>query len=176
VIYVDADADIRATAPNILDCIDHRNAFFAAQGYSGRINSGVLVLRRCAESIRLLETILGNRDMALPAEDDVGWGENGHVIYFSRQFPLLEIIEQRWNNNTDPELDDYIRHYSAGPMRAHFKVGVSARFAFRCCHYGLAAYTRLVRLVAPRRGALATHLDVLTARTLLKYPIFQRPR
>ena len=43
VIFVDADAAIATEAPNILECIDTRKAFFAAHGYSARINSGVMV-------------------------------------------------------------------------------------------------------------------------------------
>jgi hypothetical protein len=174
VIYVDADAAVRATAPNILADIDRRNAFFAAKGYSGRINSGVLVFRRCSESIRLLETILQHREMCLPAQDDVGWGENGHVIHFSREFPLLEILDPRWNNNSDPDLDDYIRHYSAGPMRAHFKVSRSAHLGYLCYHYVLAVYARLAHW-GPASVTLGPQLDALTASTLHKYPLFLKP-
>jgi hypothetical protein len=175
VIFVDADAAIATEAPNILECIDTRKAFFAAHGYSARINSGVMVFKRCTESIQLLETILRHRNMSLPAQDDVGWGENGHVIHFSRQFPLLEILDQRWNNNSDPELRDYIRHYSAGPMRRHFKVSWPARLGYILCHYGLAVYTRLTHFICPASASLRPQLATLTASTLHRYPLFQTP-
>jgi hypothetical protein len=77
----------------------------------------VIIVKNSPEVRALFQRILDGAQKPLPPEDDVGWGENGHIIHFAKNSPLLEIIPPQWNNNHDPALADYLRHYSAGPMR-----------------------------------------------------------
>ena len=71
--------------------------------------------------------IIENKDKPLPKEDTVGWsfggGENGHVIHYCKDAEIVEVVDKKWNNNADVNLDDYIRHFSAGgPMRSQYKL------------------------------------------------------
>ena len=77
----------------------------------------MIIVKNSPEVRALFQRILDGAQQPLPPEDDVGWGENGHIIHFAKDSPLLEIIPPQWNNNHDPALADYLRHYSAGPMR-----------------------------------------------------------
>lgn len=146
ILFVDADAEIRDAAPPLASLAEEGKSIYASLGYSGRINSGVMLLRNDSNSRDFVNKIVENMEMTLPAEDDVGWGENGHVIHFAHNNPSVSIIDRRWNNNFSAELDDYIRHYSAGPLRSYFIPSRKNHFLFRSCHYFLAIFKRFYRL------------------------------
>lgn len=115
VAYIDADCQIRSETPALELLAVANKSLYMAKGFSGRINSGVMIVKNCEEVKELLKTIYSHCNENVPCAD---WGENGHVIYFASQWEGLKIIDQKWNNNADPELKDYIRHFSAGgPMR-----------------------------------------------------------
>ena len=44
---------------------------YFAPGFSGRINSGVIICRQSESSKQLLTTIIDNKDKELPKEDSV---------------------------------------------------------------------------------------------------------
>lgn len=124
VMFVDSDCMIRNHCPAIQTLEKENKQLYLAPGFSGRVNSGVLIATTSTQTaspqenvLQLLDTLLAHKDDTLPPEDRVGrsfgGGENGHVIHYTKNNPILERIDQRRNNNHSPELDDYIRHYSA---------------------------------------------------------------
>ena len=117
VVYIDCDVEVRVSCPDLHSLERPGKHLYMATGYSGRLNSGVIIVKNSPEVRALFQRILDGAQKVLPPEDDVGWGENGHIIHFAKNSPLLEIIPPQWNNNHDPALADYLRHYSAGPMR-----------------------------------------------------------
>lgn len=116
VLYVDADAEVKVDAPDMLTEAVCGKTFYLANGISGRLNSGVILMRNTPHALPLLETIIDNAQQPIPDEDDVGWGENGHVIHYLKNSPHLQVLSGKWNNNSLTDLADYIRHYSHGPL------------------------------------------------------------
>jgi hypothetical protein len=119
-LFIDIDAEIKASCPDFRTLESPGKDIYMAPGFSGRVNSGVIILKNTPLALAMMETILAHADAKIPPEDDVGWGENGHVIHYLKSYSGLQLLPFQWNNNRDPKADDYIRHYSAGPMRKHF--------------------------------------------------------
>ena len=159
VMFIDADAQPRADAPDFSEAMSVGKSIFAANGYSGRINSGVLVFRAGPESLAFLNRVIAAMTMTLPQEDEVGWGENGHIIHFLKTESRFQRISSRWNNNYCPQMDDYIRHYSAGPLRDMFKPRLSEVIGF----YGYRIIMRLLRSIAKAEsgGSPSQQLEAL---------------
>ena len=88
-----------------------------AKGYSKRFNSGVLIARNNVQTIEWLTCVINARVNKVQKENDVGWGENGHVIELSKGINFISELDQKWNNTFDYQLNDYIRHHNYGPMR-----------------------------------------------------------
>jgi hypothetical protein len=120
VLYLDCDAVISDDCPRIESVEELNKSLYMVNGFSGRVNAGVMLIKNDPPILQLLKEILANALSPIPPEDDVGWGENGHVIHYVKTFPGLKILGTEWNNNQNPQLKDYIRHYSAGPMRQHY--------------------------------------------------------
>lgn len=120
-LFLDADAEVKEKAPPVETILEPDHTLYMAEGFSGRLNSGVILARQSPEVIDFLEKITALALEPLPADDDVHWGENGHFIYYGKSFDGLKVIPWLWNNNRDPEAEDYIRHYSGGPMHPYFK-------------------------------------------------------
>ncbi|HEY8580872.1 MAG TPA: hypothetical protein VIL72_13365 [Beijerinckiaceae bacterium] len=154
VVFVDADCEITARAPPVedLDALD--GAVFLAPGFSGAFNSGVIIARGAPAARSFFTQVLDAAGLPVPEED---WGENGHVIHFAKRCAAVTRLDRRWNNNADPDLDDYIRHYSAGgPMRALYPYTLQGK-----------AVTLVVRVVGRLRKLAGRHdvpRDELTAR------------
>lgn len=113
-LYVDADAEITVAAPPIESVLVPRKQVYMARGASGRYNAGVILAVDCPE---FFKTLLDNYYAYIPVRDRVRYliDDNAHLIYFSRNNPIVETLDVRWNNCTDETLDDYIRHYT-GPL------------------------------------------------------------
>lgn len=130
VVFLDADCKVQDNCPRIESLKSttwsNKHIYFSTW-FSWRINSGVIITHK-HESVRILFlNIIKNKNKELPKEDFVGWsfggGENGHVIHYCKNADIVEIIDKKRNNNSDPLLNDYIRHYSAGgPMRAIYSL------------------------------------------------------
>jgi len=131
VLFLDSDVEVKLNAPSFLSNEVEGRDLYLANGFSGRVNSGVIMVRRSERVISLLSQMYSNAMNPIPAEDDVGWGENGHVIHYTRTYEGLQILEPRWNNNVSPNLDDYFRHYSAGPMRKFYKFTLFEKVVYR---------------------------------------------
>ncbi|GLS24787.1 hypothetical protein [Marinibactrum halimedae] len=122
ILYVDADAEIKKEAPNFVDILVDEKDFYIAKGYTDRLNSGVFIVRNSVNVIDWVQSVIESRHKPVRQECSVGWGENGHIIQYAKDKKFVKIIDPRWNNNANPMLKDYIRHYSFGPMRCHYKV------------------------------------------------------
>lgn len=143
VVFLDADTEIKLSAPAVqtLECNDKH--IYMAKGYSGRINSGVIIVRNNTASRYFFRLVLDNALTPIPLEDQVGWGENGHIIHYAKQFSNVQIIGNEWNNNHQESEQDYIRHYSAGPFRNTDNPPLRSMILYKLHHYSLAALKRI---------------------------------
>lgn len=116
ILSIDADAEIKETCPRLESVLHNEKTIYLARGYSGRFNSGVILCKKEPTLVALISDILAHADKPVPAEDSVGWGENGHIIHWCKTFSGTAELDRKWNNNQDPHLTDYIRHYSNGPL------------------------------------------------------------
>lgn len=130
VMFLDADTEVRPSAPCFTEVLDGDKALCFSRGYSGRINSGVIITRRSINTANYFRSILASCEQGVPEEDSVGWGENGHIIHHSKGKDFVGIISSKWNNNHDHNLEDYIRHYSAGPLRSSYQERLMNRCVF----------------------------------------------
>ena len=103
VAFIDADCDVRPSAPCLSDNLGslHKSkSVFVAPGFSGRINSGVILVRNSTAALDLLNKVIDNADNKVPAEDRAPY-ENGHMIYFGKTHPAVCMLEHHlWNNNS----------------------------------------------------------------------------
>lgn len=122
VAYIDADCEIRRDAPDFRAKLqDNQGDVFMATGSSGRINSGVMIARGSRNGVLFFERVLDSMTAKIPAEDRASLKyENGNVIYVNRVHGGVTILDSRWNNTHDPDLDDYVRHYT-GKLRPLLK-------------------------------------------------------
>ena len=146
VMFVDADCHINDSAPKVLEILKPDKSIYLAKGFSGRVNSGVMILLNTLDSKQFIATLLENCEKNVEGAD---WGENGHVIYYSVNSPCLEVIDRRWNNNTYLKLDDFIRHYCGGtPFRESYEFTPVERYYYglaRCMFNAKKRYTRIIK-------------------------------
>jgi hypothetical protein len=173
VLFLDADALVRAHCPDFRRVAVPGRDVYLAPGHSGRVNSGVIMARRSAESLRFFRGIVADCESAVLAEDAAPY-ENGHVIKHARASRLVGLVERQWNNTADPGLDDYVRHFT-GPMSV--QCGVSHRARRRWQQAG-ALRNRVRALWTPRLpdGTLRARLDLLAAAAASRYHVFGGPR
>ena len=121
VLFVDSDAEIRSWCPDFRSLSKPGKSLYMANGSSGRVNSGVIIAKNEISTIKFFSQVLDHFGMKLPIEDRVTeWGENGHIIHFSKGQSFLEILPSDWNNSLVPESQDFIRHYT-GIMRQFYR-------------------------------------------------------
>lgn len=120
VSFLDADCFVRSHAPSFVEKFknfDKPKSIFMAQGFSGRINSGVIFIRNTPEALAYLDEVIENKDNPVPKEDQAPF-ENGHMIKYGKNNPSVKIIDNRlWNNNIELDHGSYIQHYSGGKLR-----------------------------------------------------------
>lgn len=114
VLWVDADCEIMPRCPRIQSLEKEGKSLYLAKGHSGRVNAGMMIVKNTLDTLCFYQLILENMEQKIPSKYRVLY-ENGHVIYYSLDKEYLDVIDQKWNNCIDPELNDYIRHYT-GPM------------------------------------------------------------
>lgn len=117
VLFLDADAVVQTTCPDIRQCLSSDEAIYMAKGYTGRYNSGVILVQQHQQTLPFLNRILSSRFQSIPDSDSVGWGENGHIIHHAKGVDFIGTLGIEWNNTYDATCDDYIRHFNFGPMR-----------------------------------------------------------
>jgi hypothetical protein len=127
VFFVDSDAEIKKICPDFRSLDTAEKYIYMAHGFSGRVNSGVIIVKNNLLSKKFLIDTLNGFDKVIPPEDGCGWGENGHVNHFSKLIDSLFVIPGLWNNTHDLELIDYVRHYT-GPMREHGSNDLLSKF------------------------------------------------
>jgi hypothetical protein len=171
VMYIDADADIKLSTPPLQTLIEPNKYLYMAHGYSGRFNSGVIIAKNHPDLIEWLEVLIANSERQIPSEDSVGWGENGHVIHYAKNLSFIRRLSTEWNNNCNPNLNDYIRHYSMGPLRNFYVSSLYDRmvfFGFRCTM----AILKRMKLTSCHNNFKKGLLD-LTKKCITYYPQFQ---
>lgn len=125
VAFIDADCQIKPQTPSLQSLEISGKSLYMADGFSGRINSGVMISKNDPQLHAFLQLIYDNCDKTFPETD---WGENGHLIHFAKNWAGIHKLDRRWNNNAEPELQDYIRHYSAGgPMRCLYSGDITEK-------------------------------------------------
>lgn len=117
VMFVDADAYIHEITPTLDTADFNQCSILMAKGYSGRFNSGVIILRNSFRAKQWLRNVIASRYSAIESANAVGWGENGHIIELSNDVSLVGELNIKWNNTYNKELQGYITHFSHGPMR-----------------------------------------------------------
>jgi hypothetical protein len=172
VLFLDADALVRSHCPDFRCVATAGRDVYMAHGHSGRVNSGVIIVRRSEESLRFFRAIVSDCESAVPPEDAAPY-ENGHVIKHGKADPLVGLVERRWNNTADPDLDDYIRHFT-GPLAAQ---GAIARRTSRLWRRAGAVRNGVVARWTPAlpQGSLRTRLDRMTDAAASRYAVFGGP-
>ena len=119
-LYLDTDVLISPEAPDIFtEQSAQGKAICCANGYTGRINSGVILAFDTVQTTRLLSDILQDAGTHLQAQHSIGWGENGYFIKRLSTCPDFGLVERTWNNTFDFELAAHFTHFT-GPMRAKY--------------------------------------------------------
>jgi hypothetical protein len=119
VAYIDCDAEVLPSAPpldNIFD-VDPPGRIFMARGHSGRFNSGVMFVRNSLISRRFYKEVWNAMGTLLDPADDVGWGDNGHVIQVAKKLDCVTEIPTAWNSTVwPPPAVEFVRHHT-GPLQ-----------------------------------------------------------
>ncbi len=117
VLFLDTDARFTEDCPPFdAAVLGGEGDVFLANGHSGRINSGVIILRNTPSAAALLRRILASVGEALPASASVGWGENGYFIQYAPSHPGFRLLPEAWNNTTAIDRPTHIHHFT-GPLR-----------------------------------------------------------
>lgn len=120
VIYLDADCEVRTRVSPLIAVAGHSEGIFACHDFSGRINSGVMIVRNVASARRLLRRVWLSAFLPaklLPAQDRNSY-ENGHVIHFLKGHPAVRIIDERWNwTRGDNPIEAYVHHFGGWTAR-----------------------------------------------------------
>jgi hypothetical protein len=118
VLYLDSDVKINADCPPLDTAVTYESPIGLVAGHSGRANAGVIIAKRCKESIDFFAEWVSCLGKPISPKHDVGWGENGHLIRLVEKYDV-KLLDTKWNNTYDSSLDDYMRHYT-GPLRSEF--------------------------------------------------------
>mgnify|MGYP000005101963 CR=1 FL=1 len=174
VVFLDADTRVATDTPPVQSVAQRDKQVYMANGYSGRVNSGVIIIRNNTASRYFFRKVLDNALSPLPAEDQVGWGENGHIIHYAKGFNEVQIIGNEWNNNHNEIAHDYIRHFSAGPFRGTDKPDPMSVILYQLHHYALAVIKRLKGKPHETLDKnFATRLEMLSDRVTEHYAEFK---
>jgi hypothetical protein len=117
VLFVDADCLIQPGAPPLDPLEEVETPILMALGRSGRLNSGVIFARCSDTSVAFFGEVMQSITQPIRAEDRAQLKyENGNIIHCARRLGGVGELDPKWNNTSDPELADYVRHFT-GPMR-----------------------------------------------------------
>jgi hypothetical protein len=172
VLFVDADAYIKKLAPELATTFRPLKYLYLAKSYTGRYNSGVILVRNDQHIRDWLNKVISRRHEPVSLENSVGWGENGHIIQYTKDCKFVSTLSRSWNNTFDPDLDDYIRHFSFGPLRQNQRLNL--------CHKILSRLTELlskIRSCAGRYDLVDSNEDILvclTQKVLAHYQAFRQ--
>ncbi len=169
VLFVDADAYINNLTPCLAHAIRPDKYLYMAKSYSNRFNSGVILVKNSLIIQAWLTSVINSRHEPIKQENDVGWGENGHIIQYAEGCTFLSTLNRRWNNTYDPNLNDYIRHFNFGPLRQNTFLNLIHKVLSRLSK----TYSRLFTFF---NGASSDNkaLKDLTRKVLINYSSFIR--
>jgi hypothetical protein len=126
--FIDADCEIRSHAPCFSghpDLADGSKSLFLAPGRSGRLNSGVMLVRNSRASADFFQAVLEHAEQDVPEEDRAPY-ENGHVIFLGKNNPHVGLLRHDlWNNNSALDERSYIQHYSGRILRRWYMDNVA---------------------------------------------------
>lgn len=172
VLFVDADAYIQAHTPKLNSVLLPDKHVYLAKSYSGRYNSGVILIKNHKKVGQLLNAIVTARHQPILAENDVGWGENGHIIEHTKGCEFVGTLNRSWNNTYDPDLNDYIRHFSFGPLRTNLWLNLSHKVLARLTK--LFSKFQVLIEISSQSYPPQDKLTQLTALVLQRYSEFGR--
>jgi hypothetical protein len=166
VTYIDADCAVSDEAPAPCAVDDGQNHVFMGLGRTGRLNSGVMIARGTELGAGFFQRVYDSAGEQIPAEDRAHLKyENGNIIYVSKLLDTVGVLDKKWNNTFDPEIQDYIRHF-AGPMREHYKRPLLDEVRYRL---GQSLTKRSGRQPANRDEVFIRRLDDLTTSVQRRY-------
>ncbi|MCF2856558.1 hypothetical protein L1286_03690 [Pseudoalteromonas sp. SMS1] len=131
VLFVDADAFIQPTCPPIEQLLVDDKYLYMAHGYSGEINSGVMLMQSSPATLEWLNDVLSSICTPVAESEGIGWGENGHVAHFAKVWEGFQLISPKWNNTYAKEMSDYIRHFNFGPLKNSWSDKVIHKVIFK---------------------------------------------
>lgn len=169
VMFVDADAFIHTRAPQITDTMFEHASVLMAKSYSGRYNSGVIMIKNHGDSLAWLKSIINKQSTSIDQKNSVGWGENGHIIEQSKKSPCVGEVDIKWNNTYQKNLTDYITHFSHGPLRQGLTMRLIHKALSRLTNY----YSKITNIIFSDKNA-AKELARLTHQVSIHYPTFQK--
>ncbi|NKC17567.1 MULTISPECIES: hypothetical protein [Pseudoalteromonas] len=172
VLFVDADAYIQNDCPELTSLVKPDKFLFMAKGYSGKLNSGVMLMKSCPESIAWLDQIINAIHEPVSDIDTVGWGENGHVIHFAKGCDGLEVINEKWNNTRSEQCEDYIRHFNYGPMKSSFLDIIFHRIVFKFSKLMLRCNLNKKSEMAEKLKKVQERIPILFNRVISEYKVF----
>ena len=173
VVFLDADTRVAPATPDIESLAQTGHHLYVAKGFSGRLNSGVLIMRRHPDMLQVLQSALAIATRPVAKECDVGWGENGHLIQLCQQAKFVHYLDPKWNNNHNPELQDYIRHFSAGPLHHHYQAPWLPRTIARSVYLGARVLQVMNTVVTgDSNSRFLANLEQLTTGIVERYPDF----
>jgi hypothetical protein len=170
VLFVDADAHIKVTAHKLETLLQANKYLYLAKSYSGRFNSGVILVNNHFKVRQWLKGVISARHVTVSPEHDVGWGENGHIIQHTENCEFVSTLNRRWNNTYDMHLVDHIRHFSFGPMRQNFYLNLSHKVLARGTR--LLAKLRAFAVMLLKAKKSRDPLTELTQNVLQRYSVF----
>ncbi|MDF2437018.1 MAG: hypothetical protein K0Q95_1394 [Bacteroidota bacterium] len=130
VFFIDADCLIREHAPPLDELIHEGKDIYLASGFSGRINSGVIIVKNTKPALEFFYKVLNDCEVPVPKEDAAPF-ENGHMIHHGKNNSLIQIIpHDLWNNNSRIDPQSYIQHYSNGKLRDEYLASAKTRLLF----------------------------------------------
>lgn len=169
VFFIDSDAEIHKKTPSLNHFNDSKYCIYMAKGYSGRYNSGVIIIKNDPRSIKWLKKIISSYQKPIPDEDSVGWGENGHIIFHSKNVDFIKTLDTSWNNTFDPNLNDYIRHYNHGPFRKKIILVIIHKLISRSSNY-------IIKIKNILRSKNENDLYSLSKKVCNIYPLFSQSK
>lgn len=173
VIFLDADAVVQPSCPNMTSLLETGKDLYMVKGYSGRFNSGVMIVRNSRRIRNWLLQVINNRDNNVKPENDVGWGENSHIIEFSKGCSFVKELPQVWNNTYNIDLNDYIRHHNFGPLRHGYLDNLLHKSIFCIANrlVKINAFLKKIQHKTPPNNLLFNE----TKKILTIYPSFSTP-
>ena len=172
VLFLDADAYVQPQCPDITQIEAAEKDLYLANGFSGELNSGVMYFRNTPQVRQWLQRLLANSTTAVAETSLVGWGENAHVIHFAKGYEGLKVITSQWNNTFDENADDYIRHFSCGPLQTSLIDKMMHKLLFKLSKLSLGCDISSSQSQHSKLLIIKKHMPEILAQVTRIYPGF----